>query len=271
MKMTNAKPVPASDFATHEVYNQAGDLVDFDPYGDDLALKAAVEAFSAGWASDRLYKAAAIVGSHEVQALARQANKFTPELVTHDRFGHRVDQVELHPSWHQLIAHGFRTETHSLAWTAKRPGGHVARAALSYLWNQGENGICCPMGMTFASIAALRHAPELAAYWEPRILRNDYDHRPVVAEEKHGITVGMAMTEKQGGSDLRQTQTTARPAGKARGSGVVVRPADGQLLREVGRSFGAARGEGCDAAGEGGGQGRSSNARAASAGAASMR
>ncbi len=217
--MTNAKPVPAPDFATHEVYNQAGDLVDFDPYGDDLALKAAVEAFSAGWASDRLYKAAAIVGSHEVQALARQANKFTPELVTHDRFGHRVDQVELHPSWHQLMAHCFRTETHSLAWTAKRPGGHVARAALSYLWNQGENGICCPMGMTFASIAALRHAPELAAYWEPRILRNDYDHRPVVAEEKHGITVGMAMTEKQGGSDLRQTQTTARPAGKARGSG----------------------------------------------------
>ncbi len=217
--MANTESATASDFATHEVYNQAGDLVDYDPYGGDRALKAAVDAFDAGWASDQIHKAATLVGSAEIQGLARQANKLTPELITHDRFGHRIDEVELHPAWHQLMTYCFQTETHSLAWTAKRPGGHVARAALSYLWNQGENGICCPMGMTFASIAALRHAPEVAAYWEPKILRNAYDSRPITAEEKHGITVGMAMTEKQGGSDLRQTQTIAVPAGAARRTG----------------------------------------------------
>jgi putative acyl-CoA dehydrogenase len=110
-------------------------------------------------------------------------------------------------------------ETHSFAWTHERPGAHVARAVLSYLWNQGENGICCPMGMTFASIPALRHDPELLREWGPLINRRSYDARPVYAKEKSGVTVGMAMTEKQGGSDLRATMTTARPATPRHGSG----------------------------------------------------
>ena len=122
--------------------------------------------------------------------MARLANRHLPELVTHDRFGHRVDRIDFHPSWHSLMQKCFQTETHSFAWTANKSGGHVARAALSYLWNQGENGICCPMGMTFASIAAIRHDPEVAAKWEPIILQNDYDARPVHAAEKSGVTVG---------------------------------------------------------------------------------
>jgi putative acyl-CoA dehydrogenase len=113
----------------------------------------------------------------------------------------------------------FGSEAHSFAWTNDRAGAHVARAALSYLWNQGENGICCPMGMTFASIAALRHDPALHSEWAPLINRPVYDSRPVYARDKNGVTVGMAMTEKQGGSDLRATMTTARPATARHGSG----------------------------------------------------
>src|SRR3954468_24190423 len=113
----------------------------------------------------------------------------------------------------------FGCETHSFGWTHGRAGAHVARAALSYLWNQGENGICCPMGMTFASISGLRHDPALLAEWEPLINQSAYDARPIYAKAKAGVTVGMAMTEKQGGSDLRATMTTARPATSRRGSG----------------------------------------------------
>jgi putative acyl-CoA dehydrogenase len=217
--MGTTKPQSAGGFATHEVYNQAGDLADYNAFLGDQALSQALQVFGGGWAKDKLSNAGRIVGSTETQTRARLANKHLPELITHDRFGHRVDEIEFHPSWHQLMQDMFRCETHSLAWTRPQAGAHVARAGLSYLWNQGENGICCPMGMTFASVAALRHAPEVAAIWEPVILQNDYDQRPVYAGGKKGVTVGMAMTEKQGGSDLRRTQTTARPAGMARGSG----------------------------------------------------
>ena len=110
---------------------------------------------------------------------------------THDRFGHRVDLVEFHPAYHELMSLMCGCETHSFAWTHERPGAHVVRAVLSYLWNQGENGICCPMGMTFASIPALRHDPELLSEWGPLINRRTYDARPVYAKEKTGVTVGM--------------------------------------------------------------------------------
>jgi len=214
--------LPSADsttFETHEVYNQASDLADYNAFSGDSALVSASAAFDAGWASPQLENAGLDVGSVEVQTLARLANKHLPELITHDRFGHRVDEIEFHPSWHDLMSRMFRDGTHSLAWKKPGAGAHVARATLSYLWNQGENGICCPMGMTFASVAALRHSPEVAAKWEPVILQDDYDARPIHAAEKRGVTVGMAMTEKQGGSDLRRTQTTALPATNARGSG----------------------------------------------------
>jgi putative acyl-CoA dehydrogenase len=215
-------PIPddrASGFATHEVLNQPGALQNYDAYSDDEPLVEAVRVFSADWAADHLKRAGRLVGSERVAHLARQANRHLPELRTHDRFGQRVDLVEFHPAYHELMSLGYGCETHSFAWTHARPGAHVARAVLSYLWNQGENGICCPMGMTFASIPALRHDHELLGEWAPLINRAAYDLRPVYAKEKAGVTVGMAMTEKQGGSDLRATMTTAQPAATHRGSG----------------------------------------------------
>jgi putative acyl-CoA dehydrogenase len=208
-----------SGFATHEVLNQPGALEDYNAYAHDKPLVEAVQALGAGWAGEHLQRAGELVGSRNVQNLARAANRHLPELRTHDRFGHRVDLVEFHPAYHDLMSLIYGCETHSFAWTRQRAGAHVARAALSYLWNQGENGICCPAGMTFASIPALRHDPQIFAEWEPLINRPAYDARPAYAKTKAGVTVGMAMTEKQGGSDLRATLATARPAGSRRGSG----------------------------------------------------
>lgn len=209
----------ASGFATHEVMNQPGSLENYNAFRDDKPLFEAVRAFGADWAGEHLAQAGKLVGSEEVQRLARQANRHLPELRTHDRFGNRIDIVEFHPAYHELMSLIYGCGTHSFAWTNTRPGAHVARAALSYLWNQGENGICCPMGMTFASIAALEHDPSLSAQWAPLINRPAYDHRAVCAKDKAGVTVGMAMTEKQGGSDLRATMTTAKPATARHGSG----------------------------------------------------
>jgi putative acyl-CoA dehydrogenase len=220
--ITAAPPV---SYATHEVLNQPGTLADYNAFTTDRPLAEAVRAFGADWAWEKLRRAGAIVGSQEGQQLARSANRHLPELRTHDRFGHRIDQVEFHPAYHELMRLIFSTETHSLAWTDEgRPGAHVARAALSYLWNQGENGVCCPMGMTFASIAALRNDQGMLARWREKILSHTYDARPIYAAEKRGATVGMAMTEKQGGSDLRATTTIAHPATARSGSGEGVPP-----------------------------------------------
>ena len=208
-----------SGFSTHEVLNQPGALEDYNAFSDDVSLVEATRMFGADWAADHLRRAGALAGSKKVQHLARQANRNLPELRTHDRFGHRIDLVEFHPAYHELMSLIFGCETHSFAWTHERAGAHVARAVLSYLWNQAENGVCCPMGMTFASIPALRHDLALLGEWAPWINRPAYDPRPVHAKEKTGLTVGMAMTEKQGGSDLRATATTARPATTRRGSG----------------------------------------------------
>ena len=209
----------ASGFATHDVLNQPGALADYNAYADDKPLVEAVRVFGGDWAAVHLERAGTLVGSERVQYLARQANRHLPALRTHDRFGHRVDLVEFHPAYHELMSLICGCETHSFAWTQHRAGAHVARAVLSYLWNQGENGICCPIGMTFASIPALQHDAGLLSEWGPLINRPAYDPRPVYAKEKAGVTVGMAMTEKQGGSDLRATMTTARPAASRHGSG----------------------------------------------------
>ncbi len=200
-------------YATHEVLNQPPPLADYDAYATDQALKAAVNVFDAGWAETKFSACGRTVGSAEVQELARQANRNLPELRTHDRFGNRVDRIDFHPAWHGLMKLAIGQEAHSLAWTAKREGAQVARAGIAYLWNQGENGICCPISMTYAAVPVLRQDAAIAAEWEPRILSTRYDGRQTCAADKTGATVGMAMTEKQGGSDLRQTQTVARPNG----------------------------------------------------------
>ncbi len=198
-----------SGYATHEVRNQPPERLGFNAFTDDPALCAAVRAFGAAWAWDRLEASGRLVGSAEVQRLAGAANRFVPELHTHDRFGHRIDWVEFHPAWHELMGMVRRAGLHALGWTEPRRGAHVARAALAYLWAQGEAGVGCPAVMTFASLAALRQAPELYALYRDGILAPDYDPRPLPPGQKRALGVAMALTEKQGGSDLRQTETVA--------------------------------------------------------------
>jgi putative acyl-CoA dehydrogenase len=196
-------------YGTHEVLNQAPAMADYDAYSHDPALGKILSIFNAEWAAPHASAAGKRVGSARVQELARQANRNLPELRTHDRWGRRVDQIEFHPAWHELMTLAMRDEFHSLCWTKPKPGAQVARAAVSFLWNQGENGVCCPLGMTYSAIPILRRDPARWAEFGTLVMSTDYDGRPLPAAQKRGGTVGMAMTEKQGGSDLRQTQTTA--------------------------------------------------------------
>ncbi len=213
-------PTLASDgYATHEVMNQSTPLTGHNAFTGDRLLTEIAARESIGWATSLLTEAGATVASARVADLARDANRYTPELRTHDRFGHRIDEIAFHPAWHELMSLAIGHGAHSLAWTARRPGAHVARGILSYLWNQGESGICCPLGMTYSAIPALRLQPDLAAVWEPFITSTRYDATPAHLQRKTGGTVGMTLTEKQAGSDLRATQTTARPAGGSRGPG----------------------------------------------------
>ncbi|BCB21387.1 acyl-CoA dehydrogenase family protein [Bosea sp. ANAM02] len=199
----------AYGYDTHEVLNQAPALADYDAFAADPALGRILDAFGAGWFREQAGIVGGHVGSQRVQDLARQANRSLPELRTHDRWGRRVDQIEFHPAWHELMGLAMRDEFHSLCWTRPREGAQVARAAVSYLWNQGENGICCPLGMTYSAIPVLQRDPARWAEFGRLITSSEYDSRPLPAAQKRGGTVGMAMTEKQGGSDLRQTQTVA--------------------------------------------------------------
>jgi putative acyl-CoA dehydrogenase len=197
-------------YETHEVLNQVPALADYDAFAGDPALATILKTFGADWFAPRAAEIGARVGSARVQALARQANRHGPELKTHDAWGRRIDQIEFHPAWHELMTFGMRDEFHSLCWTKPRPGAQVARAAVSYLWNQGENGICCPLGMTYSAIPVLQRDAARWAEYGRLVSSTEYDARPIPAAKKRGGTVGMAMTEKQGGSDLRQTQTKAQ-------------------------------------------------------------
>jgi putative acyl-CoA dehydrogenase len=198
---------------THEVLNQPPPLEDYDVFATDRVLMEAVEREGAGWARERLQALGTIAGG-AAMTWGRQANQSPPVLRTHDRFGHRVDEVEFHPAWHDLMRTAVQHELHALPWRDPRPGAHVARAALFFLQSQAEAGHGCPISMTYSCVPALRHQPELAAEWEPRIVSNRYDPRMRPAHEKTGALFGMAMTEKQGGSDVRANTTRARPLGR---------------------------------------------------------
>ena len=191
-----------------EVLNQPPPLEGYDAYGADPWLKAAVRRAGATWIEGAAHELGRFVGSAEAHAHAAAANRHTPELMTHDRFGRRIDQVDYHPSYHVLMSRAIGSGVHSLAW--KHPGGgFTGRATLFYLWNQLEQGTACPVTMTFASIPVLKHAPDIESQWRAKVLADAYDPRPVPAREKSGATIGMAMTEKQGGSDLRAVRTVA--------------------------------------------------------------
>ena len=198
---------------THDVVNVGRELQDYNLYATDAALGEAVAREGAGWAIDGLRAFGARIGTGEYLELGALANRFQPELETHDRFGNRVDLVRFHPSYHTLMATAIENGLHSSPWVDPKPGAHVARAARSYLHSQVEAGHGCPVTMTFAVVPALRLQPDLAGQWESLITARHYDPRNVPATQKKGITVGMAMTEKQGGSDVRSNTTRAYPIG----------------------------------------------------------
>jgi putative acyl-CoA dehydrogenase len=203
---------------THEVFNQPPPLQDYDAFAADRALAEAVVQEGAAWAVDELHAFGKLAGSAESIALGFAANANKPQLFTHDARGHRVDLVEFHPAYHALMRTAIEHGLHSSPWTDPKPGAHVARAAKYYLHTQVEAAHGCPVTMTFAAIPALRHQPDLLAQWGPKITARQYDPRNVPAGQKPGVTVGMAMTEKQGGSDVRANTTRAYALG-ARGPG----------------------------------------------------
>ena len=208
-----ASPLAAPDPATHEVGNQPPPLVDLNLYDSDLCFKEAARREGATWAEARLSRFGAEAGSARVMELGHQANRQPPELRTHDRFGHRIDEVAFHPAWHELMTLGMAHELHALPWNESRPGAHVARTALAFMLLQVECGVGCPLAMTLAALPALRHQPDIAAEWAPRLRATAYDPRTLPAEQKSAATMGMAMTEKQGGSDVRANATHAVPLG----------------------------------------------------------
>ncbi|MFG2194111.1 acyl-CoA dehydrogenase family protein [Streptomyces sp. NPDC048639] len=198
--------------ATHEVLNQAPPLTAFTT-ADDPALLEALRRDGAGWGEEQVRDLGALAGSEEVQEWSRQAEEQPPRLRTHDRHGHRIDEVEFHPAWHRLMTVAVEHGLHAAPWAEERSGAHLVRAAAFYVWSQAEPGHGCPVSMTYAAVPALRAQPELAAVYEPLLTSRTYDYglRPPLG--KAGLIAGMSMTEKQGGSDVRANTTQAVPAG----------------------------------------------------------
>ena len=197
---------------THEVFNQPPPLEEIDLFCTNAPLVEATRREGGEWVMER----ASALGRFVAGAPTRWgelANRNRPLLHTHDRYGHRVDEVEFDPAWHALMRMGVEQELHALPWRADAPGAHVARAALYMTAMRADAGFACPITMTFAVVPALRAQPELYEEWAPLVTATTYDPRSVPAREKGSAIAGMAMTEKQGGSDVRANTTVARPIG----------------------------------------------------------
>jgi putative acyl-CoA dehydrogenase len=196
--------------STHEVTNQVPPLV-----GHDVAaypaLLDSIAREGAGWAVDEVHAVGRRAGSAEAQEWGRLAEKNPPVLHTHDRYGHRVDEVEFDPAWHQLMTVAVEAGMHAAPWADAREGAHVARAAKVFVWGAADPGHICPISMTYAVVPALRANAELAATYEPLVTSSVYDYGLRVPSTKRGLIAGMSMTEKQGGSDVRVNTTTATP------------------------------------------------------------
>ena len=198
---------------THIVENQPPHLRDYNLYQQDVALREAVAREGAAWAEADLQAFGALTGSAELIELGFQANENKPVLYTHDNYGHRIDEVRFHPAYHRLMQISMEHGLHSAHWNQPGVGAHVARAAKFYLQAQVEAAHGCPVTMTSAVVPALLQQPELAAQWLPKITALGYDPRNIPMEQKSAITVGMAMTEKQGGSDVRANTVRAHALG----------------------------------------------------------
>ncbi|WNG61831.1 isovaleryl-CoA dehydrogenase [Archangium gephyra] len=207
----------AEGFLTHQVTNQAPPLT-YDAWSTDTVLREAVTREGGGWAEAELAKYGPVVGG-ELMQLGFTANENKPRFRPFDRYGNRLDEVEFHPAYHRLMELGIAHGVPNFAWRHEdKSGAHVARMALFYLHNQADQGTSCPLTMTYASVPTLRRQPELAREWMPRVSSATYDARFIPAAQKRGATIGMGMTEKQGGSDVRTNSTRAHPLG-SRGPG----------------------------------------------------
>jgi putative acyl-CoA dehydrogenase len=206
-----AAEAPTAHRATHEVLNQAPPLAGHNAFRENRPLVEALRREGAGWAEARVETLGEVAGRAETIALGFAANEHPPVLHTHDRVGRRVDEVEFHPAWHDLMEISLAHGLHALPWREPGPGAHVARAAMFMLMGAVEAGHGCPVSMSYAVVPALRATPELAGEWEPRLTSLAYEPGLRPAAGKAGVLAGMAMTEKQGGSDVRANTTVARP------------------------------------------------------------
>jgi putative acyl-CoA dehydrogenase len=202
---------PAAPFSTHDVTNQVPPLEGLDLFSTNIPLVEALDREGAGWAREQCAEVGRAWGGEPLR-WGFEANEHPPKLRTHDRWGNRIDEVEFHPSYHRLMELASSQGLHSLPWTSDRQGAHAARAALGLTAGQAEAGHGCPMTMTFAAIPALRHTPELHDEWAPLLNAAGYD--PELRLGKTSAKCGMAMTEKQGGSDVRSNTTRAEPDGE---------------------------------------------------------
>jgi putative acyl-CoA dehydrogenase len=197
--------------ATHEVTNQPPPLQGYNLFETDRPLAEAVRRGGAARFEPELAALGKVAGTPEVLRLGDEANRHHPVLRTHDRYGHRIDEVEFHQAWHRLLGLSVSHGIHALPWREPRVGAHAARAAMMIMISEVEAGHGCPVSMTYAAVPALRAEPEVAAEWEPRLTSLDYDPRLAPPADKAGALCGMAMTEKQGGSDVRANTTRAEP------------------------------------------------------------
>ena len=210
---------PIAELPTHEVFNMPPHMGDQDLWADDHALRHWVAQMGGAMHAEHLAHVGRVAGADETFEKANQANRFGPELQAFDRYGMRVNGVTFHPAYHDLMDLAISNRVHNFAWVNEGNGGHLGQAALTYMFSQPEGGVMCPMAMTYSVIPSLRSTPSIEAEWMPRVLSDVYDRRDIPAGEKAGAMMGMFMTEKQGGSDVRANSTRAVPIGPASGIG----------------------------------------------------
>jgi len=207
---------PRTHLATHDVANQPPEFADVNLYAIDTPLREAVAREAGAWLEQPLLALGADMGSERVLELGALANRFPPELAQFDRYGRRIDEARFHPAYHELMALAMKHGVHDLAWRTEERGRHAAHAAMLAIFTQAEAGVMCPVNMTYASVPALRTTPEVTQPWLDKLIGGTYDARLRPLQQKSGVTIGMAMTEKQGGSDVRANSTRACPLDDAR-------------------------------------------------------
>ena len=210
---------PISELPTHDVFNMPPALDDQDLWQGDLALQYWARLNGGGENEDHFAQVGAVAGTAETFELAHQANRYGPELRAFDKNGMRLNQVDFHPAYHDLMELAISNQVHNFAWHNEDKAGHVGQSLLTYMFSQPEGGVMCPMAMTYSVVPSLRTTPAIEQEWMPRILSAEYDKRDIPVSEKTGAMIGMFMTEKQGGSDVRANSTLAVPIGTASGVG----------------------------------------------------